>query len=99
MSLTAKLIVAAIVLVGCAIALMYAPSTKVGEESATVVVSNVRKDQQQRKHHRLDVKLADGSTVSIAARSMTKLDEGATITVEKRKSWLGKTFYVWDGTR
>ncbi|MEL7047787.1 MAG: hypothetical protein AAFO75_02310 [Pseudomonadota bacterium] len=99
MSMSAKLIVGLLLLAGAAIAVMYLPSVKVGEEMATVVASQVRTDQHQRKHHRLEVRLDDGSTVSVAARSMTKLDDGASIKVEKRRSMIGKTFYVWDGTR
>lgn len=99
MSLTAQIVIGVLVLAGLAIAAVYAPSSKIGEETATVVVSTVRTDQQQRKHHRLEVTLPDGSTTPVHARSKTALETGATITVEKRRSWFGYTFYIWDGSR
>ncbi len=99
MTLTSKVVVGLIVVAGLAIAALYAPSSPIGEETATVVVSAISTDHQQRKRHRLEVRLSDGTVTPVHARSMTGLETGSSVTIEKRRSWAGYTFYVWNGPR
>jgi len=93
-NLTAKLVVGGLVVAGLFIAAIYAPSDKVGEVTGTVTISSSRTVPKDRKIYRLEVELPDGTRTPVRADTMPPA-EGNTITVEKHRSWVGYTYYVW----